>query len=69
MMIDDITRNKYCFTDGNGFISKGLAKHIAETLAINPKNVGFVYRRKNLFDNYFYFEDFSIGLSNPNGWL
>lgn len=29
-MIDDIQRNNYCFTDGNGLISKGLAKLIQE---------------------------------------
>ncbi|CAF1034878.1 unnamed protein product [Rotaria sordida] len=28
--IDDIERNSYCFTDGNGLISKGLARKIAE---------------------------------------
>ena len=32
MMIDDIHRNNYCFTDGNGLISKGLAKLIDEKL-------------------------------------
>ena len=31
-MIDDIERNEYCFTDGNGLISKGLARCIAEKL-------------------------------------
>ncbi|CAF1502453.1 unnamed protein product [Rotaria sp. Silwood1] len=31
-MIDDIKRNDYCFTDGNGFISKGLAKVVAKNL-------------------------------------
>jgi RNA-dependent RNA polymerase len=29
-MIEDIQRNNYCFTDGNGLISKGLAKLINE---------------------------------------
>jgi RNA-dependent RNA polymerase len=28
MMIEDIERNNYCFTDGNGLVSKGLAKLI-----------------------------------------
>ena len=37
MLIDDIERNNYCFTDGNGFVSKGLAKLIAENLSIIPK--------------------------------
>jgi hypothetical protein len=31
-MMDDIERNGYCFTDGNGLISKGLARLIAERL-------------------------------------
>jgi hypothetical protein len=31
-MIDDVERNDYCFTDGNGFISKGLARLVAERL-------------------------------------
>ena len=30
--MDDIERNGYCFTDGNGLISKGLARLIAEKL-------------------------------------
>jgi RNA-dependent RNA polymerase len=30
MIIDDIERNNYCFTDGNGLVSKGLAKLINE---------------------------------------
>jgi hypothetical protein len=30
--IDDIERNGYCFTDGNGLISKGLAKLVADRL-------------------------------------
>jgi hypothetical protein len=30
--MDDIERNEYCFTDGNGLISKGLARLIAERL-------------------------------------
>ena len=33
MMIEDIERNNYCFTDGNGLVSKGLAKLINEKLA------------------------------------
>jgi len=32
LMIDDIERNNYCFTDGNGLISKGLAKLISNQL-------------------------------------
>ena len=36
MMIDDIERNNYCFTDGNGLVSKGLAKLIFQQL--NDKN-------------------------------
>ncbi|CAF1358704.1 unnamed protein product, partial [Rotaria sp. Silwood1] len=32
MMINDIERNNYCFTDENGLVSKGLAKLIAEKL-------------------------------------
>lgn len=32
-MIDDIERNNYCFTDGNGLVSKGLAKLIYEKLS------------------------------------
>jgi hypothetical protein len=35
MMIEDIERNNYCFTDGNGLVSKGLAKLIAEKLLSN----------------------------------
>jgi hypothetical protein len=34
MSIDDIKRNGYYFTDGNGFISKGLAKMVAERLSL-----------------------------------
>lgn len=34
MKINDIQRNGFCFTDGNGFISKGLAKQVAEKLSI-----------------------------------
>jgi hypothetical protein len=34
MSIEDIKRNRYCFTDGNGFISKGLAKIVAEKLSL-----------------------------------
>jgi len=30
--MEDIKRNEYCFTDGNGLISKGLARSIAERL-------------------------------------
>jgi len=37
-MIDDVEQNNYCFTDGNGLVSKGLAKLIAENLSIIPKN-------------------------------
>lgn len=32
MTIPDVERNGYCFTEGNGFISKGLAKIVAERL-------------------------------------
>jgi RNA-dependent RNA polymerase len=32
-MIEDIQRNNYCFTDGNGLVSKGLAKLINETFS------------------------------------
>lgn len=39
MMIDDIKRGIYKFTDGNGFISKGLAKHVAEILSLCPKTL------------------------------
>ncbi|CAF3878794.1 unnamed protein product [Rotaria sp. Silwood2] len=40
MMIEDIERNNYCFTDGNGLVSKGLAKLIYEKLNNNQqKNV------------------------------
>lgn len=35
MMINDVERNKYCFTDGNGLVSKGLAKLIFEKLNDN----------------------------------
>jgi hypothetical protein len=30
--IDDIERNGYCFTDGNGLMSRGLARLVAERL-------------------------------------
>lgn len=33
MIIEDIERNNYCFTDGNGLVSKGLAKLINEKLS------------------------------------
>ena len=35
--IDDIDRNGYCFTDGNGLISKGLAKLVANRLSYLDK--------------------------------
>ena len=34
MIIDDIERNQYCFTDGNGLVSQGLAGLIAERLSL-----------------------------------
>jgi len=37
VQIDDIERNGFCFTDGNGFISKGLAKRVAEQLSLCSK--------------------------------
>ncbi|CAF1118346.1 unnamed protein product [Rotaria sordida] len=37
--IDDIERNGYCFTDGNGFISKGLARTIAKKLGCRIKTM------------------------------
>jgi hypothetical protein len=46
-MIDDIERNKYCFTDGNGLISKGLARLIAKELEYSvesDENVCFILR-------------------------
>jgi RNA-dependent RNA polymerase len=33
MMIEDVERNNYCFTDGNGLVSKGLAKLINDKLS------------------------------------
>lgn len=30
IIIDDIERNNYCFTDGNGLMSKGLARLISD---------------------------------------
>ena len=30
MIIDDIERNNHCFTDGNGLMSKGLARLISD---------------------------------------
>ncbi|CAF3170689.1 unnamed protein product [Rotaria sp. Silwood2] len=38
-MIGDIERNGYCFTDGNGFISKGLAKLVAKNLDYPIENI------------------------------
>ncbi len=47
MIINDIERNGYCFTDGNGFISKGLAKCVADKLSLCSKlskhDVCFLY--------------------------
>ncbi|CAF4720264.1 unnamed protein product [Rotaria sp. Silwood1] len=37
--IDDIERNGYCFTDGNGFISKGLARIVAKKLGCRIKTL------------------------------
>ncbi|CAF1324424.1 unnamed protein product [Rotaria sp. Silwood1] len=37
--INGIERNGYCFTDGNGFISKGLARLIAEKLGYRIKTM------------------------------
>jgi hypothetical protein len=55
MSIDDIKRNDYCFTDGNGFISKGLAKCVAEKLSLCSKtsqqDVGFLYLSIKNFPN------------------
>ncbi len=44
--IDDIERNGYHFTDGNGLISKGLAKLVADKLSYLDKfnnEVCFIY--------------------------
>ncbi|CAF5043556.1 unnamed protein product, partial [Rotaria magnacalcarata] len=38
VMIEDIERNNYCFTDGNGLVSKGLAKLINEKLTNSQQN-------------------------------
>ena len=38
MMIDDVERNQFCFTDGNGLVSRGLAKLIAEKLSLCPRD-------------------------------
>ena len=37
MMINDIERNQYCFTDGNGLISRGLAQLVAERLSLRVR--------------------------------
>ncbi|CAF3141033.1 unnamed protein product [Rotaria sp. Silwood2] len=37
--IDDIERNGHCFTDGNGFISKGLARMVAKKLGCRIKTI------------------------------
>ena len=55
MMIDDIKRNGYNFTDGNGFISKGLAKRVAEKLSLCSKVSQevvsvFNFNKKYIFD-------------------
>jgi len=42
MMIEDIQRNNYCFTDGNGFISKGLTKLIIEKFDDNQEKKNFI---------------------------
>lgn len=34
MNIPDVERNGYCFTEGNGLISQGLAKIVAEKLSL-----------------------------------
>lgn len=41
-MIDDIKRNGYCFTDGNGLISKGLAKLVAKNLGYPTEYIDLV---------------------------
>jgi RNA-dependent RNA polymerase len=39
-MIDDVERNQFCFTDGNGLVSRGLAKLIAEKLSLCHRDQG-----------------------------
>lgn len=46
-LIDDIVRNQYCFTDGNGLVSRGLSRLIAHRLSIdikNPENIPSAYQ-------------------------
>ena len=40
--MEDIQRNEYCFTDGNGLISKGLARLIAEKVGYLVESEGNV---------------------------
>jgi hypothetical protein len=62
MSIDDIERNDLCFTDGNGFISKGLAKCVAERLSLSSKNskqdVSFLYLKSATCLKLFLFQRF-----------
>jgi hypothetical protein len=43
MSIDDIERNNLCFTDGNGFISKGLAERLSLCSKNSQQDVSFLY--------------------------
>lgn len=46
-LIEDIERNGYCFTDGIGLISLGLARRAALSIGISVrKDVGEIYLNK-----------------------
>ena len=73
MVIDDIERNQYCFTDGNGLVSQGLAGLIAERLSLctadRLDNVRFL--NGSLWMNVLREISVasSIGLSDSHRWL
>jgi hypothetical protein len=74
--VDDVERNGYRFTDGNGLISKGLARLIAEKLEYLIEcegNVCISFFLLSISPNPFLSEyllvRLSFGLSDSNGRL
>jgi hypothetical protein len=53
--IDDIERNNYCFTDGSGLISKGLARLVAERLdyLVKSEENVCIFLRGSIFERSF----------------
>lgn len=65
LMIEDVERNNYCFTDGNGLISKGLAKLINDKLSNHSLPAAYQIRMAGckgliIIDSQSTFEQFYI---------